>query len=343
MVGVTGDITETRQRERQLDTARAEAIAAHRDVEQAREIMQTVLDNMTDGVTLWDKDFRWRFSNRRHMESWGYTPGDAPTRRHPADEMIRFQLTRGAYGQNVERHRQQASPRSPSASCKPGGNRYTPAHRGRPLHRVQLQAARRRQPARRLPRHHRAEGARGGARGRQGEPPKRARNDVERTREIMQTVLDNMSDGVMLFDKDMRWQFTNRQLMEFQRFTPETWRSPGVVGARHPARSRRGAATSARSRNRTSTRRSTSGSLIMRAGARYERRTASGRYIEFTFKPLEDGGLLAIYRDITRPEGTRGSARGRQGGRPKPRASRPRSRASRRCRRARNCRRSSTT
>ena len=37
----------------------------------------------------------------------------------------------------------------------------------------------------------------------------------------------------------------------------------------------------------------------MRAGARYERRTASGKYIEFTFKPLEDGSLLALYRDIT--------------------------------------------
>src|SRR6185295_17495297 len=34
MVGVTGDITETRQRERQLDTAKAEAAAAQRDMEQ---------------------------------------------------------------------------------------------------------------------------------------------------------------------------------------------------------------------------------------------------------------------------------------------------------------------
>src|SRR5262249_31626726 len=50
MVGVNIDITETRQRERQLQLAKAEAAAAQRDVEQAREVMQTVLDNMTDGV-----------------------------------------------------------------------------------------------------------------------------------------------------------------------------------------------------------------------------------------------------------------------------------------------------
>ena len=31
----------------------------------------------------------------------------------------------------------------------------------------------------------------------------------------------------MLFDKDMRWQFTNRQLMDFQRFTPDI-AGPGV-------------------------------------------------------------------------------------------------------------------
>ena len=36
--------------------------------------MQTILDNMNDGVTLWDKDFVWKFSNRMHIERQGYTP-----------------------------------------------------------------------------------------------------------------------------------------------------------------------------------------------------------------------------------------------------------------------------
>src|SRR2546423_4040033 len=34
-------------------------------------------------------------------------------------------------------------------------------------------------------------------------------------------------------------------------------------------------------------------------GYRYERLTQSGRYIEFTYKPLADGSLLGVYRDIT--------------------------------------------
>ena len=64
-------------------------------------------------------------------------------------------------------------------------------------------------------------------------PPNGARRSrsgarrIERTRAIMQTVLDNMSDGVMLFDKDMRWQFTNRQLMDFRASRPEI-AGPGV-------------------------------------------------------------------------------------------------------------------
>ena len=34
-------------------------------------------------------------------------------------------------------------------------------------------------------------------------------------------------------------------------------------------------------------------------GNRYERRTYGGRYIEYIFRELEDGGLLGVYHDIT--------------------------------------------
>src|SRR5262249_59499366 len=34
-------------------------------------------------------------------------------------------------------------------------------------------------------------------------------------------------------------------------------------------------------------------------GVRFERRTVSGRYVEFNYKPLDDGGLLGVHRDIT--------------------------------------------
>ena len=112
MVGVTGDITETRQRERQLETAKAEAAAAHRDVEQAREVMQTVLDNMTDGVTLFDKDFRWQFSNRAHIDARSIRP-ECLSPGVSGRDMVRYQIERGDFGRG--RRRRGAARRSRAA------------------------------------------------------------------------------------------------------------------------------------------------------------------------------------------------------------------------------------
>ena len=310
MVGVTGDITETRQRERQLDMAKAEAAAAHRDVEQAREMMQTVLDNMTDGVTLFDKDFRWRFSNRPHIERLrntrpaSLTPG-VPGRRHralpgrarrlrpmsrtskPWSTKPRAHPPAGRQPLRAPHRRTDGSSSSPSSRSSDGGLLGIYRDITELKEREEALAAAKEA----------AEAARDAAERARAEATA-ARNEVERTREIMQTVLDNMSDGVMLFDKEMRWQFTNRQLMEFQRFTRRR-RQPGHFGLRHSATSRRNAATSVRSPESEIKAEVERRVAIMRAGARYERRTASGKFIEFNFKPLEDGGLLAIYRDIT--------------------------------------------
>ncbi len=237
MVGVTGDITETRQRELQLDTARQVAAEAQRDVEQTREMLQTIIDNMTDGVSLFDKDFRWRFSNEPHMRTMGYTP-DMIRPGMPIEELIRMNAMRGEYGstddiENLVKSRV-------ARVTAPSGARYE--------HRMQngrviefnfkplsdggmlgvyrdITDLKEREEALAAAKEA-AEAARDAAEKSRAEVAA-ARNEAEQTRAIMQTVLDNMSDGVMLFDKDMRWQFTNRQLMDFQRFTPEIGR-PGV-------------------------------------------------------------------------------------------------------------------
>ena len=122
-----------------------------------------------------------------------------------------------------------------------------------------------------------------------------AHRDVESAREVMQIVLDNMSDGVMLFDRDMRWQFMNRQLMEFQRFTPDVAYPGASAHSILRFQAERGDFGPVRDIDAEVEKRLG----VMRRGAHYERRTASGRFIEFIFKPLDDGGLLAIYRDIT--------------------------------------------
>ena len=237
MVGVTGDITETRQRERQLQMAKAEAAAAHRDVEQAREVMQTVLDNMTDGVTLFDKDFRWQFSNRAHIDGREYPPGFLKPGVH-GRELVRYQIERGDFGdvEDAEALLDEAEQRI----LKPGGNRYERrTSNGRfteftykPLENGALLGIYRditelkeRENALAAAKEV-AEAARDAAERARAEA-NAARAEAEQTRTIMQTVLDNMSDGVMLFDSEMRWQFTNRQLVDFQRVSREMAK-PGI-------------------------------------------------------------------------------------------------------------------
>jgi signal transduction histidine kinase/DNA-binding NarL/FixJ family response regulator/FtsZ-binding cell division protein ZapB len=269
--------------------------------------MQTVLDNMSDGVTLFDKDFRWRFSNRAHIVGRKYPPNFLYPGR-PGQDMVRFQIERGDLGivddsdtLLEDLQKRMLSPEGSRYERRTADGRFVEFSYKRlddggllGIYRDITELKEREEAL--AAAKEAAEAARDAAEKARAEAAA-ARNEIDRTREIMQTVLDNMSDGVMLFDKDMRWQFTNRQLMEFQRFTPDI-AGPGV---------------SAYDILRFQTKRGDFGYFpdeevepeaqrrvgVMRAGARYERRTASGKFIEFTFKPLVDGGLLAIYRDIT--------------------------------------------
>jgi signal transduction histidine kinase/DNA-binding response OmpR family regulator len=124
-----------------------------------------------------------------------------------------------------------------------------------------------------------------------------ARADVERTREVLQTVLDNMSDGIVLFDKDLRVTFINQQLVKFQQYPTEVAR-PGVsVYDLLSFQAKRGDFGSAEDAELFV--QDWAARVLKPEGHRYERRTASGRLIEFNFKPLEGGRLLVVSRDIT--------------------------------------------
>ncbi len=63
--------------------------------------MQTVFDNLGDGVSLFDKDFRWVFSNRHHRELHGYDPEADPSGRFGM-KLIRHMVTRGEYGPDAD-------------------------------------------------------------------------------------------------------------------------------------------------------------------------------------------------------------------------------------------------
>ena len=125
-----------------------------------------------------------------------------------------------------------------------------------------------------------------------------ARAQVTEAREIMQTVLENMNDGIVLIDKDFNWKFGNDQFNKFLHVPPEITR-PGTScydviryqvlrGDFGPTDDIEQAVQERAAMMRTP------------GGFRFERQTKSGLYIEFTYKPLADGSLLGVYRDITK-------------------------------------------
>src|SRR5262249_8557961 len=123
------------------------------------------------------------------------------------------------------------------------------------------------------------------------------RADAESTRQIMQTVLDNMNEGVQLFDKDFKVEFVNRQLSDFLGLPPEIG-GPGGTGyevLRYMAR--RGDYGPDADVEKFIAERA----AIMRhpTGSRHVRPATDGREIEFRFNALADGRVLAVGHDIT--------------------------------------------
>ena len=273
------DITELKRREKEATDSRG--------------VLQSVFDNMSDGVLLYEADGSWVYQNpamaRIHEMS------DALLKTLPTfADIVRYRAQRGDYG---------------PVEDLPGGLDGWIASRVERFHGTDQPAERRRAVSGRTVEvtYRRLSDGRVLTIHRditdiveQEERLKAARAESESTRATLQLVLDNMIDGVMLFDPDFRWSFINRQLMEFQRFTPEV-AFPGASGrdilrfqARRgdfgPVGSEAELEAMVEERARL---------MLTPGGVRYERRTASGRIIEFNFKPLPDGGTLAIYRDIT--------------------------------------------
>ena len=124
------------------------------------------------------------------------------------------------------------------------------------------------------------------------------RAEIEATREIMRTILENMNDGIVLIDKDFNWKFGNEQFNRFLHLPPEITQPGAPVYEVLRFQAARGDFGETDDIEATVRERAT----IMRtpSGHRYERQTRSGLFIEFTHKPLADGSLLGVYRDITK-------------------------------------------
>ncbi|MBS7791894.1 PAS-domain containing protein [Roseococcus sp. SDR] len=123
---------------------------------------------------------------------------------------------------------------------------------------------------------------------------------LESEQQKLRRVMDNMRDGVMLFDDELRWTLVSEPIKRF-------FDLPAHYGV----------GTSLREVTRFQTLRGDFGpvpeteealaeaiegrisGLLDPGGRRYVRKTANGYWLDIRMQPLPDGGLLAFYRDVT--------------------------------------------
>ncbi|MBM3527949.1 MAG: PAS domain S-box protein [Alphaproteobacteria bacterium] len=274
LLAVFRDITGLKEREQALA--------------QARSVMQYVLDNMSDGVTLFDRDFRCRFTNQRLIDFLQIDPSVVAPGSSLLD-ILRHQARRGDFGPPEEAERL-ARERFALISS-PGGaqfERRTAEGRQLEFKFIPLANGETIAVTRDITELKDREGA-----------MIAAKEDVERTRELLQTILDNMSDGITLWDSDFRWKFSNRQHIERQQYTPDVLK-PGSTGydmIRYQAK--RGEYGRLRDDEIENKVQEVASIIRNPKGGRYERRTLSGRHVEFKYNRLADGSMIGLYRDIT--------------------------------------------
>src|SRR5262249_33116944 len=299
MVGAAGEVTDLKQRERALQSAQAEVEVAQRGVEQARETMQVVLDNIRDGVILADNNLDLKFANRQFAE-FLQIPAEIASPGRSGYDILRFQAQRGDFGpveskKDLERIVQERAAmfRMPGGSRyerRMGNGRYVEAS-FRPLADGSVLGFYRDMTARKE-----REEALAAAK----EAAEAARNDVERAYQTTQSILDNLSDGVVLADKNFDLKFANRHFAEFLQMPAELARPGRSAYDVLRFLARRGDFGPSE-REKDVERIVQDRAAIIRApgGARYERRMGNGRYVELNFQRLADESVLGLYRDIT--------------------------------------------
>ena len=126
--------------------------------------------------------------------------------------------------------------------------------------------------------------------------------ETERTRSILATMIDNMNDGIALMTPDAATtcvsDFVNERMMEFQRYPADVVFPGCLMSDIRRFQAKRGdfgqvddVEAKVKEAGRTSARRP--------AASRFERPSASGHYIEVSYKPLDNGTIISIHRNIT--------------------------------------------
>jgi signal transduction histidine kinase/CheY-like chemotaxis protein/HPt (histidine-containing phosphotransfer) domain-containing protein len=129
----------------------------------------------------------------------------------------------------------------------------------------------------------------------------KAHRDVAFAEDTMRTMVDNMSDGALLYDSDGRWLYQNKAMAELHRMPDELLKTLPTFADIVRYRAKRGDYGPPDE---------LPGGLegwIAGRVARFNapgrpperRRTVTGRTVEVTYRPLPGGRVLTVHRDLT--------------------------------------------
>ncbi|WP_439549231.1 PAS-domain containing protein [Falsiroseomonas sp.] len=273
LVLTAADITDLKRQE--------EALSA------ARTTLETVFDHMTDGVVMWDADMKLQFFNRETIRV-GEFPVHMAYKGVNVLDVMRYQDERGEFGPPPRDAAELEARVSQRAALlnRPGGVSYirrTPGGLWLEVKTIPVKG--------------------GGAvlMYRDVTALKQREEELAAARAMHRLILDSMTDGVVLMDRDLNFLLGNRAAVEFFGLPDDVGRAGASAVEAMRYRLRRGdfgpvpadgagfeAAVEARL------------SIARHPGsAPVQVRGSNGAWIEASSVATPDGGVLVIYRDIS--------------------------------------------
>ena len=256
--------------------------AAQREVERERALMQAILANVTDGLGLIEANGDIAFYNDTMFEINSF-PRDLFAKYNNVREVFRWQAE-NAYFETVNTDSAQVADQYMDRFLS--GEAYTATTRRRTGQWVDVRW-------RVLPDGRRLFTHRDVTALKERELElQQARDAIDQARTLLDTVLENMTDGVILWDKDGEWCYANKAFCDIQQSSPERLAELRRFDIMMDSLLRRGLID-----------------MPFRTAAiqRFERadgepklrRTHDGRWVEGAFHRLLDGSTLGVFRDIT--------------------------------------------
>jgi signal transduction histidine kinase/DNA-binding NarL/FixJ family response regulator len=130
---------------------------------------------------------------------------------------------------------------------------------------------------------------------------KRQEAALSDTQTILQKVFDHMTDGVVMWDADMRLQFWNKETLRVGEFPPHmAYKGVSILDVMRYQEERGEFGQPPSDPAELEARVNQRAALLNRPGGiSYIRRTPSGLWLEVKTIPIESGGAVLMYRDIT--------------------------------------------